>query len=560
MGGRSESRTRWAWAGQLLLPLTVLLVGLGIHFYPVFLSNFGLLPTGGTDSRLIHYFLEHSYRWLMDYPMHQDLWDPPYFSPLKNVLSLSDTLLGAAPVYWLFRGAGYTEELSYALWVLSMCGLNYLAAWAFLRCGLRMGNLAASLGAFMISFGSSQMAGGFAHPQLLCSCYTSFGLLAVCQLLRPTTTGWNRYGWYGMLGVCFAAQFYACYYLGYFFWLVLFFSGLLVWKLPSLAPFRERLVALWQTEKLRMLGCLGLASVLLFPLALGYLQAVVNHSSHGPSILCEGLPSWASYFYVGKENYLYGWTADWTAFKNLTHSHEHRIGLGWVSTGFLIWFLWTRRMQPQFRYLGFLMLLLTQWGGYSMGRVWYYSWPGIQPIRAAVRIGILLLFPLGIALAYWLHHSAGRKRWLALPLVLLCCIEQLREPVVFDPEPHWERVALLAAQLDGPEQAFLYSPLGQDRGVAAPNVDAMWAGLLAEKPTLNGYTGRFPEFYGPLVGNLSLVEPDDYQRVKEQLNRVAEEMGLPRQEILWIGMPANPQSEGASRIDEQLAKRQRWQR
>lgn len=45
--------------------------------------------------------------------------------PWKNVIGLSDNLLGTAPIYSLFRLLSYGREGAFQGWMLTLFGLNY---------------------------------------------------------------------------------------------------------------------------------------------------------------------------------------------------------------------------------------------------------------------------------------------------------------------------------------------------------------------------------------------------------------------------------------------------
>src|SRR5262249_46817232 len=90
---------------------------------------------------------------------------------------------------------------------------------------------------------------------------------------------------------------------------------------------------------------------------------------------------------------------------------------------------------------------------------------------------------------------ATRRPRLALVIVLLCVLEQVRPPGAYDRAAHRRDVLELAAVIPTDCQAFLVvpvRPLPSDKDVLELQVDALWASLETGVPTINGYSGRVP--------------------------------------------------------------------
>ena len=79
------------------------ILGVVMAHYPMIFSRFQRIQGGLADTRLIHYLLEHGYRWVRREPTHLEFWNPPFFFPIKNVAAYSDVLLTVGPIYWLAR-------------------------------------------------------------------------------------------------------------------------------------------------------------------------------------------------------------------------------------------------------------------------------------------------------------------------------------------------------------------------------------------------------------------------------------------------------------------------
>src|SRR5690242_4830566 len=104
------------------LGLSFFLVGILFAYYPTFSSSFRLMQNDPGDSLFNNYILEHGYRWVTQQPLHTAFWDAPFFFPERNVTAYSDILLGAAPIYWLWRVFNFLPDTAFQLWLIAVAG------------------------------------------------------------------------------------------------------------------------------------------------------------------------------------------------------------------------------------------------------------------------------------------------------------------------------------------------------------------------------------------------------------------------------------------------------
>ena len=212
-----------------LAPCSMWLAGIVAAFYPALFSGFRLLQIGPGDPRLVHYILEHSYLWLLGRPHHTSFWSPPAFYPTLNVGAYSDTILGAAPLYWVWRVIGFEVGTSFQLWMMGCLSLNFFAAYLFLTRGLRFGSWPGAAGAFLYGFGISRLS-NFNSPQLFPVFFIMLGLLAASRAIHlssENSQAWQRRGW--ILGFFAAAtlQAWSGFYPAFFFIVIIGTAGIL---------------------------------------------------------------------------------------------------------------------------------------------------------------------------------------------------------------------------------------------------------------------------------------------------------------------------------------------
>src|SRR5262249_34263735 len=137
----------------------------------------------GVDQMLINYLLEHTYLWVRQEPLHSEFWNPPFFFPAKNAEGYSDTQMGYAPGYWVFRILGAAPDTSIQLWIMAATVANYVAAHLFLRWAFALGPVASAMGAFLYSFGALRV-NEFERPQIVPEVYT---IVTIALLVRIFT-------------------------------------------------------------------------------------------------------------------------------------------------------------------------------------------------------------------------------------------------------------------------------------------------------------------------------------------------------------------------------------
>jgi hypothetical protein len=82
-------------------------------------------------------------------------------------------------------------------------------------------------------------------------------------------------------------------------------------------------------------GCL--AVVLALPAAIHYLEAAGTLRPRPASAALDALPRLVSYLFVDERSWWYAWMDHLDLFRGLPVRHEHAIGLGFLTTGILLW-------------------------------------------------------------------------------------------------------------------------------------------------------------------------------------------------------------------------------
>ena len=176
-----------ARARSLAWPVAGAIAGLFFAHWPMLSTGLGQVQYDIGDTRLINFIFEHSWKWLIGAPAHQRLFDAPFFFPARNVLAYSETLVGSAPLYWLFRVFGARWDTSFQLWLVSASTLNFATFYLLLVKRLKVSQAAATIGALLFAFGSPRL-NQLGHSQLVPQFYSVlclYGLLAIASEETP---------------------------------------------------------------------------------------------------------------------------------------------------------------------------------------------------------------------------------------------------------------------------------------------------------------------------------------------------------------------------------------
>jgi hypothetical protein len=498
-------------------PVAAWIAGTVFFFHQTLLSGFDRIVGDFGDSRLCNALLEHTFLWMAGRPGHQRLWDLPIFHPVANVFAYSESFLGVAPLYWAWRLVG-PADTAFQAWLLTVASLGFFSAYLLLRRGFSFPPGAASLGAFICAFGNLRAA-QLHHPQLLASFYSFLALLFLARWLRgPAERGaaWSVAGFVA----CLVLQVYASFYLGWFLVLGLGLAGLWALLLPSCRPW---LLTALRLQWVPLALCLAGAALALVPLALQGL-AVARESGWRPyeevAIL---IPKPQAWIYMGRRSVLYHWMRDFSLFRALSVEHEQRLGLGLVTllcagVGF-----WRARHRPSTALLLLtsltIVLLATDFGGFSLWH-WVYAFvPGGGAVRAVSRIGLLLLIPAGVGLAHCAQGLRPRGGALALVALALCVAEQAYSESWYSKAQGRSVVGFLARQVEPDCRSFYLSIVPGPDDDGSPwlyQVDAVMTQLAVRIPTVNGYSGHNPPGYGSLFENVVRTE-EDRRRIRRDL-------------------------------------------
>lgn len=504
-----------SWLGPVGWLVAILLFVVGMWSVPLglFGPDRALIPGDLGDARFNNYILEHFHRFITG--RTAAYWDAPFMYPWKNVIALSDNLLGTAPVYSAFRSMGLSREGAYQAWILAMFALNYWCCTIALRKWGGNWVLAACAG-FIFAFGIHNI-GQINNLQTLPKFVAPLALLFFWRHLA--TGSWK----YLLLTVLAAVyQFYCGVYLGFMLVYALFFllvGHVVIFRSPScLRRFQGwRFTAIW-------LGAAVLGLLLLLPMMLPYFRVAQEMGTRSFAEVADSIPRPSSYFFTHPAALSWRSLNDvGKAASPIWWSHFLFVGaLPWIAIVLAPVVLFAKRIPTSARRLVaaigisllLSMLFCLDLGGHSLYAL-VYKVPGFSALRSIDRfIHVQALFFLFLFVA--VMRPLFRKPWAALALsavLPLVVVQDNRwevgqvhrfnkfgsQRMVQDVERRITREYGGASRYD----AIAYLPIRSvtddaqawHNATIAIELNVMLATQQLGIPTVNAYTGSYPGNY-----------------------------------------------------------------
>jgi hypothetical protein len=493
--------------GTILWPAFFLVVGLLSVTLPQ--TNFlSAIPGDIGDARFNNLILEHVYRWIIG--KDAKLWSPEFFYPFPGSLAFSDNHFGTVLIYALFRTVGLATDYAFIAWYVVSVPLNFLCChYALRRFGLTAAG--ASCGAFVFAFALTANV-QCEHEQLAYRFAIPLAMLAWRQWVEGDDAR--------DLSVTFlwmTVEFYCSIYLGYFLLLLLGASCVALY-LRALVDGTTRLphkVALEMLKNRRehhvfsasliVTGCLLALAILLLPYQ--HYSKLYGFGRTSEEIATM-LPRVWSYFMM---DYSRLWGPVSMKLPDIPMRNEQQMFFGIAAIVLAAIGCFQRKNAWVRNALISLILLVAitlSVHGHSLYSI-VEHFPLAKAVRAVSRIGMVMLFPLGVLAGQgydWLTGLNRRKsdvvKIAACALLTLLIIVEyaalnMGRVTVSDWRAH---LSGLKAQLPAslPKDAILFYPLRSDAPLFLTELDGMSLSQATDRSTLNGYSGNGPDnFYNP---------------------------------------------------------------
>jgi hypothetical protein len=475
--------------------------GLYQTFGPTIDSRFARVQTERGDGMLNHFILEHSWQTVSNAAYRGSLFSPVCFFPQKSTLWYSEHLLGAAPFYWILR-IGLTHDFAYQWWQIILVGFNFVA---FALVARRLGcpHLLAILGGYLWAFGLVHID-QIKHQQMIPRFWMPVAAYYAWSFaLVPAARALNR-----MLACAFL-QCITCVYTGWF--LVL---GLAVF-LPLALAFRPggwaETRTFLQANRRRVILIVGgwfLVHLLAF-----VPYVVVNADISRAYDDCAGFVPTPSAWITGPPG---------TPWEHATRPIRGPVtDECWLFCGFGVYALMlaaaahlygVRRSDRPAEFalvaaglitaaVWVLLTLTLRHEGRSLWELVRFI-PGATAIRCVSRVYVLVYLFGTLSGLVWLSRVTRPMkpavRFAVLGLITAFLIHEQTgyEPRSFEKSDFYSLVDRTAVRVRGADALYIQPVYTDTKGQTLVSVYgevfAMWVGLRANVPVVNGYSGRLP--------------------------------------------------------------------
>lgn len=511
---------------SLACTATSLIVGLlfltEFHF-DEFASGFSRMFGDLGDSRLTAYLVEHLFQVVRG---NENFFNPSFFYPVKNVAGYSDVFLIEALPYSILRFAGLHPLSAHQASIIFFNFLNFFTCYAFFSGRLKIRWFISLFCSLFFAFNLPKFYYSN-HPQLSLLFLLPLIVWLVMSALFPVGAKRPRL-YLSLAALLLNIELLSSFYLAWFFILV---SGIYIFWCLVRRSSREVLLPIVRAEKANLFFALCVFLVSLVPFARTYLPVLRIAGKRSYGEVSFYLPHLSSYFWMDKSNWVWG-----RVFENLRFDfgdYELRSSFGLVCMMFGV-FIFVRTLQkvstrtkdsnPFVLNVGLTTLtivLLTFNFGHGVSLWWFiYKFvPGGGAVRAVARISVVLALPLAVAFGVELERIYRDRsvpvsfRTGLIPILgVFALLEQMAGGYTFDKAADIEKLNAVVAQVPS-DCEVVYAAYKRGGPEFIPQVDAMFASILTNKVTVNGYSGQTPQGW-----DLWNVYADGYeQKVRDWL-------------------------------------------
>jgi hypothetical protein len=493
-----------------LLPLVMLLAGLYFFPFKFFEHDFSKIPGDLGDARFNNYVLEHGYKYFTG--KADNFWDAPFMYPYKNVIALSDNLLGALPLYSFFRTLNLDRESAFQFWILTVFSLNFICCFYALK--KWSGNvILSSVGAYIFAF-SIYNIGQLGHAQVFPRFIVPLVFYWFWKFLSARNT---KYFFFSILGMVY--QFYCGVYLGFllaYAIMFLFISYIIVYRDWDF---------FYQYKKAKILGmhfaAIVLGGILLAPIVIPYLKVAHTIGTHNFNDVYDSIPRLRSYFFTTQAPVIWRFLYQYSAysFPNWWNHFLFPGALPWLGILFMPLIFFRRKIEIKKKYfigfislgffLSFIFCLNIQ--GFTLYKI-IFRLPGFSSMRSMDRIinvEIMYFILIFVFVFRELFLTNKIMKWIIMSFPALVIMDnhiEVWDIKRYDKAESQSKIKdireVIKNQYDKHSLAIAYisiynavETLDENKKLVEVNLSVMLATQELDIPCVNAYTGFSPGNY-----------------------------------------------------------------
>lgn len=475
---------------EVLITILLLFFGFYLHvFLPLGYSLEYIYGDLG-DARFNNYLLEHNYLFIIG--KVDSYWSTGFMYPNKDMLAVSDNLMGSSPFYIIFRIFNFSVETSYQLWFIVVSSLNFFCSFFVFK---RLSNnvAIAAIGAFIFAFNIS-LFGQYNHLQVLPRFITPIAIYYLVEFIQS-----KKVMHYAIFVFATIYQFYCGIYLGF----ILLLPVLFILLYSLFVDYKSYIQLIFSKVKmLKIIVITLIAIILLMLLMYPYYIWSKQLGDRSFNEVENTLPTIFSYLSSVNGTLL------WKPLENLfilPIKWDHLLFPGIISLVSVFVFIGIlfklKSKEYGYYFIGFLLFFIftIRVFDFTMYRYVFYI-PGFNSMRSLGRVINIELFFFSLFTVLSLKYIVERTKYKHFTLVIGLIFVVLDQTIVSKPSAVYskleaqDRISDLRKKVRFLDsiQTFAYCPEKIELPLSYYNIDAMLLSQEINIPTINGYSATCP--------------------------------------------------------------------
>lgn len=466
------------------------------------------------DGKLTNFITEH---WYQVFQGKENWRDLLMFYPHHDTIAYSDMLLGYGVLHSIFRFLGMDMFTAYKITLICTHTLGTISIYIMLKRYVKLNEFWAAFGTIIFSFSGSYSL-SMEHTQLAAISYVPLCMIFCFRAWEGREN--KKKVSLNIISAVTVLVFllYTSWYIGYFLILFTCFSvlGYMIWSLLNKHNFVKDIVNVFRYFKWRLAMFFGYFMLVMVPFFALYLPSLNKNGKREWRELTGNMPELIDLLNVSTDNMMFGRIVSLLRLNERVYmSNEVRMGqpiIMYLFIAVLLIIMFRKGKTKTRNILGFswlfllfcYILIIRNKSGIALWYVVYKFIPAAASLRAVARWWFFLSLPLAVLIAITGNYVTKEWEWTKLQKEiagLLCLVCIASNVIASGAYSKWNlnsEKMFMEYVKEPPKECrgfYIVNSGVEDNHFATIQMQAYEMATIYGIPTLNGYSGQYPEWY-----------------------------------------------------------------